>query len=142
MPKVEEGPIVVLVEKLPSGEIVELPLGTACDCKTGKQINGTPPTGFPTEDVELLPIRTLKYDLHHIRDTTEKEQTLEMGLSLVLQTLIGLSITIGSVSYKSKYNSKLDVEHLQVYYYREDRVKRLLPSEAVRNKITEGWSKN
>ncbi len=131
--KVEDGPIVVVPK-----EGVKLDLGVPYNCKTDTTTAPADPIDWCPDDVEgKLPIRSLKYNLNHIRETKEKEQTLSIGLSVVLETLIGLKLDIGSISYDSKYNSKLDTEHIVVYYYREDHVDRLLPTKAVSDAIKE-----
>lgn len=131
---VEDFPVFV-----PALEGGAIKLGGGWDCK------GEKPVPLVSQDyleinaeVVNFPKQTLDYELKHIRDTKTKRMTLTVGLGMEMTTFFGLTINVGKAQYTSEQHIKLQTEHLQIYYLREDNVTRVLPSEEVRYHLING----
>lgn len=112
--------------------------GTFYDCVTARQISGPLDiSNLDSNTIAKLPIKSLKYDLKHLKDTTEKTQSLNISLELVLK-LLGIPLNFGSVQYDTKYKSTVENDHFQIFYAREDSVERLLPTQEVLDRIKDG----
>lgn len=140
MPFVEELPVVV--PALDDEASPNFSLLSGWDCRSSVAVVLPEVLGnfdkIPTVE-QNFPVQTLDYELKHIKDTTTKRMTLSVGLGLEMKTFFGLVINVGKAQYKTEHQTELVKEHLQIYYYREDNVKRILLTEEARQTYSEIW---